>query len=535
MASLAAYSALSGPAPRRGWAQQPPAEARSSSRRPHCPPCRALIGRPGQDAAHDVSPEAAPENKREAAVGAAAAGVAAVLTATTASPAVAAGREARRLYDHDLARAKAKGETKASARRKTTHKPAARAKAKTHATRSHLETPAAPPATKPLTLAPQRAAQTSAVTEGSMRVSKWDVPETRAAKGTATLPGMRPPAPPRRSVGGGVGAGAEWLGWTAAGAALLLVAWVSGGARVPAWLAGILGKTDGRRGGRWVRDRSLGGKIVWIEDRPARDGRGNGAVLGGMFSEEDEQEARRLRQRAAGSSMQAARPQAAPKKLPAWWVEPASFDPANSALDETGREEAHRKARAALRALEDGKSRGVDFSLPALLEIRYLVARAQRPVTPATPGGRDAIFRFLGDEAALAAAAGRRANIGGEDFADFITGAARDFNVPAETAARIATACIAKRHRSLLVQACAAVRARDIPLARDAAASLGRLVRGLPLEFGGAEGDLIAHGMRDSPNREREQVAELVEAAGLLEDSELLLVEWTLALRSAES
>jgi hypothetical protein len=178
-------------------------------------------------------------------------------------------------------------------------------------------------------------------------------------------------------------------------------------------------------GGRWVLDRSLGGKMVFIPDaspaaaphkapRPLWDddsapdtpasaaGAGPGAGLAAAAAADVDRWA-----------TAAAAPRPAPPPGPPSWWDPPTFTPCPGA---TRREELQRQARATLRQLEDAKLlAGADYPVAGLVALRTLCQEAGGyAVQPRTQQGRDAMLR-AGVQAALAAAQdGAYSRLGGD-------------------------------------------------------------------------------------------------------------------------
>ena len=152
----------------------------------------------------------------------------------------------------------------------------------------------------------------------------------------------------------GAGAAPSSLWW-------LPLAAVAGGVAV--WqLASRLSLRGGRRGagGRWVRDRSLGGKMVFIPDAELPEAAGARKVRP-LYEDPDDGAAAAAAaeaEAAAGSvwataSGAAAQQQAsgAEEELPGWWDEPRFL--VYTTL--TRKEELQRQARLVLRELQDAK------------------------------------------------------------------------------------------------------------------------------------------------------------------------------------
>ena len=321
-------------------------------------------------------------------------------------------------------------------------------------------------------------------------------------------------------------------------------AWVVGGVGTLALLAlarrsGWFSGSRRRRGpGKWVRDRSLGGRMVWVED-----GAGGGAAAfsrAPRFEGDDGTGAPAPRgaasygpdffdfEGAEGSRARAAVPKVPahpphPSALPAWWDAPPKDPPLSASRGPTTlagdplAASAAATARAALSRLTNAKAGGADYSLVDLVALRLALAGTRVALSPTTPSIRDAIFRAAAGEAAAAAARGDgAAALGGASPAAFIAGLAADLTLPPSAAANMASGAVAALARSLLVDALAAQ--------RDAAASggpepvlarLACLLAALPFTPGAPQPPMVAAALagRGRP----EELARLGKAAAGLD------------------
>lgn len=139
----------------------------------------------------------------------------------------------------------------------------------------------------------------------------------------------------------------------------LPLAAVAGGLAV--WqLVSRLGGRGGRRsGGRWVRDRSLGGKMVFIPDADLPGSSNGGNKMRPLYEDPDDGAAAAAAEAAAAgggvwaaaSSSQPAAKAAAEEELPEWWDEPRFLVYTTFSR----KEELQRRARLVLRELQDAK------------------------------------------------------------------------------------------------------------------------------------------------------------------------------------
>eukprot|EP00887_Chlorella_sp_A99_P006407 scaffold3.g6407.t1 len=355
------------------------------------------------------------------------------------------------------------------------------------------EAKAAAPAAKKAAVAPPPSAQQIA--------GDWQRSATqaygrlrRAVQGDALYSvGVSGGSPPY--AGAGARPRGSSLGWGALAIAGACVALLALGKRLP-WL-----QPRPRPGGRWVRDRSLGGKQVFVPDSQADAAKGTRSVLDAARPQAavrglndlpsvrlpvDETGA------PAGAAPRARRP---PDAKPEWWSPPP-----RSYVGPGRREELARQARAALRELEDAKLlAGRDYSLSGLVALRRLCQEGGGlTVQPATEAARDAMLRAAVG-ATLAAVQdgavggpGPEATLGGIEPARLVCGLAQDLGVPDDRAVAIAAGAVAATCRQLLIDAEAAYRARA---GADVSACLLRLaatLQAFPLDPGSPQAELVA-------------------------------------------
>lgn len=259
------------------------------------------------------------------------------------------------------------------------------------------------------------------------------------------------------------------------------------------WQAIARGKSR-RSGGRYVRDRSLGGKEIWIADgfddagmpiRGASPSRGPRAV----FSAEDLAVDGDATAAAAPSSA-APSPAAVAPATPGWWTEPRT-----RYVREGEKEMIRARASQYLRGMEEQKYNGQDYSMEAVREMVQLGLEGNVTLRPRTDSGRDAIFRFATDHAIEASFTGRTLMLGGIRGREFLPALAQTIGVPTQRACDIATGAVAAKTRALLLSALAHVRAKDDIMAYTDLSYLAMLWRELPLEEGSPQVDMLARSL----------------------------------------
>ncbi|PRW60155.1 Golgi transport 1 [Chlorella sorokiniana] len=276
----------------------------------------------------------------------------------------------------------------------------------------------------------------------------------------------------------------------------LPLAAVAGG--VALWqLASRLGVRGGRRsGGRWVRDRSLGGKMIFIPDADLPGSSNGGKKVRPLYEDPDDGAAAAAAEAAAAAGgvwAAASSPQPAAKpsvadELPEWWDEPRFLVYTTFSR----KEELQRQARLVLRELQDAKLQGLDYPISGLVSLRTLCHEAGGyQVKPSTESGRDAMLRHAVQAAIAAAQAGSYSLLGGDPPAKFICGLAHDLGVPDKRAVEIVHGQVAAECREALVTAEAAYRSGD---QGDLLMALYRLAGALntfPLPRGSAQGEMV--------------------------------------------
>ena len=285
------------------------------------------------------------------------------------------------------------------------------------------------------------------------------------------------------------------LGWWVVVAALVGTSYAVWGHK----LRKLWSQGGSSENGRWVRDRSLGGKLVFVPDvtdapspRPlwvddddftselttAATARAGPSTSSGATSLGTTTAAGGGR---ASSSIEDVEP--------TWWAPPAPV----GYVSASRKEELTKQARATLRELEDYKLQGIDYPSSSLVTLRRLCHEAGgAQVRPPTENGRDSIFRAVVRFALQAALRPSPASdLGGYEPGRFVSGLAHDLTVPSKRAIIITHGEVAATCRSALIDAEAAYRAAD---ESRLLYSLGRMVAILDafqLPSGSAEAELV--------------------------------------------
>jgi hypothetical protein len=247
--------------------------------------------------------------------------------------------------------------------------------------------------------------------------------------------------------------------------------------------------------GRWVRDRSLGGKLVFVPDAT------DAPTKRPSWQDDDDfttELASAAAVRAGGlgvaSTSAAAATRAANNIIvedvePTWWAPPAPV----GYVSASRKEDMVKQSKQIKRQLEDSKLRGEEYSLSDLITLRRICHEGGGiSIKPSTESGRDAILR-AGVRFAMQAALrpNPSSDLGGYEPGRFISGLAGDLTVPSKRAITITHGEVAATCRGALIDAEAAFRAGD---QNRVLFSLGRLVATLaafPLPAGSAEAELV--------------------------------------------
>ena len=255
----------------------------------------------------------------------------------------------------------------------------------------------------------------------------------------------------------------------------------------------LTGKRRGRGGGRWVYDRSLGGRKVWVPDATAAELGGGGALPDAMSDVDFDRLAAAASSKAAGSSGSSGSGGAAADaqwEPPAWWDRPGVL-PVGSEAERAAR---FAEAERLLRRVEAAKNRGEDFDLDAILALRSAcMAAGGASLEARTVGARDAIFRAAVDAGVRACLEPGSVDLGGYSPLKLAAGVASDVSLPERRAVSTLQGAVAGACRGRIVDAIAAAEKGDDSGALLALAQLGALLDGMPvLAPGSPEVELVA-------------------------------------------
>lgn len=239
-----------------------------------------------------------------------------------------------------------------------------------------------------------------------------------------------------------------------------------------------LGSGHGRnqKRGKWVRDRSLGGKMVFIEDAPPQ-----ARPLWDDLPSEDLDDQKSLA--AYGSDFKKDVHQ--DKIVPLWWAPPAAVKYVSSSR----KDELTSTARGILRQLENEKiSLGQDYSLSLLVSLRSCCHNAGGiSVTPSTQSGRDSMLR----SAIKYSLSNPKSMLGGYEPSRFISGLAQDLGIPEDRAIVIVHSEIAAQCRGALIDAEAAFRVDNGGLVSQSLSKIVYALQSFPIPAGTPEMELV--------------------------------------------
>lgn len=250
------------------------------------------------------------------------------------------------------------------------------------------------------------------------------------------------------------------------------------------WLTG--GRRSGAAG-RWVRDRSLGGRMVFIEDtskpsapRPLWDD---------LPGEEEAQKKRTVPGYLSGSDEDGeadtlgGRP--SKKVAPVWFAPPQPV----KYVSKDSKVELQKQADGLLKKLQNEKVElGQDYSLRGLVDLRQTChSGGGLTVTASTQSGRDSMLRM----AVKHSFGNPKSSLGGYEPSRFVSGLATDLGVPEERAITIVHAEIAAMCRNALIDAEAAFRAQDEGLLSRSLSKIMHALQSFPLPSSSAEMEMV--------------------------------------------
>lgn len=271
------------------------------------------------------------------------------------------------------------------------------------------------------------------------------------------------------------------------------------------------GRGRGSQGdGRWIRDRSLGGRLIFVPDVDTSSS--SSPVSGGskmaarpLWDDNDEEISVKIGTSSnsgnedSASSEEAAFTSAAASYrsgstgrknvVPDWW------SPPSTAVYSTAqrKEDLKKQTRLILKQLQDEKLRGLDYSIASLVTLRMLCQEGGGlSVKPATESGRNSMFRAGVLAAIQCAQEGSTAMLSAYDPAGFVSGLASDLSVPQEKAINITHGEVAAAARALLIQAEAAHRSKDGTEILMVLVRLSGMLTMFPLPPNSAEAEMVA-------------------------------------------
>ncbi|KAI8108229.1 hypothetical protein M9434_006258 [Picochlorum sp. BPE23] len=250
-----------------------------------------------------------------------------------------------------------------------------------------------------------------------------------------------------------------------------------------------------QKSGRWVRDRSLGGKMVFIEDSPSSSRRNQPRPLWeDLPGDEDDSTVGALP--GYGSDDVTEEQQQSVNKTPLWYAPPSGA----TYVSASRREELQKQANSLVRQLQNQKiESGLDYSLSELVSLRLTCHKGGGlTVTPSTQSGRDSMLRMAVKHSLL----NPSSSLGGYEPARFVSGIASDLGVPQERAITIVHAEIASLCRNALIDAEAAFRSQDEPLLSRSLSKVIHALQNFPIPVGSAEMDLVGRSVMQSTSLE---------------------------------
>ncbi|GIL85385.1 hypothetical protein Vretimale_10668 [Volvox reticuliferus] len=303
----------------------------------------------------------------------------------------------------------------------------------------------------------------------------------------------------------------------------------------------------GRRatGGKWVYDRSLGGRKVWVPDSSSFAGPTSATSLSEKAGRSlKDEEFERLASFAAAArtapASETTTSSAGTFSLPPWWDTPPVLY-ASPAKKTAKAEEAARL----LSRLESAKVAGRDYELDDIRALRRTCQDGHVSVKPKTVGGRDAIYRTAVEAAVEAAQSRNSDTLDGVSPPRWVAGVAADLSMEDQRAVGIVAAVAASAVRARLLDAVTCLRSGNTSEAVYALARMASLLELLPvLQPGAVQVEAVASSLRDRSSVSERQMmfhllAQLYEegaevAAELLGfDPALVLAEQRVALDAA--
>ncbi|KAK9862924.1 hypothetical protein WJX84_002488 [Apatococcus fuscideae] len=319
-------------------------------------------------------------------------------------------------------------------------------------------------------------------------------------------------ASPLRHLPGNIPRPQTGLGWAVLALVIAGLSKSMFGWQLPRWMQGGQGRA---KGGRWIQDRSLGGKLVFIPDEEVTPSRKQEPFSDWKVSStpqktpgtaeaagraESGAEASTSASLAFGAGPQAAAQQQSVGQLPQWWDPPPA-----TASTASFKEEAQRRAQLLTRTMEERKVGGLDPSLDQLVALREICAEMQIVVRTRTMQGRDSLLRIAADGAIKAAMTENLLMLNGIRPQRLIAGLAVDLGIPDTKAGTIATGAVAAQLSRELFEVCVAVRGGRKDEMLMQLTQISCLLRELPLGPGSAEAAMVGNGLESKASLEERQ------------------------------
>jgi hypothetical protein len=248
------------------------------------------------------------------------------------------------------------------------------------------------------------------------------------------------------------------------------------------WSLGWAGKNKGEAG-RWVRDRSLGGRMVFLEDSK------KAAVPRPLWEDlpgEEEAKKKKTLPGYLSDDEKATVPLESTKKVvPVWWAPPQPV----KYVSKDRRADLQKQADMIVRRLQNEKIElGQDYSLRGLVDLRQTCnSGGGLTVTTSTQSGRDSMLRM----AVKHSLENPKSALGGYEPGRFVSGLATDLGVPDERAVTIVHAEIASTCRNALIDAEAAFRSQDERLVSKSLSKILHALQSFPIPSQSAEMEMV--------------------------------------------
>ncbi|GAX85749.1 hypothetical protein CEUSTIGMA_g13164.t1 [Chlamydomonas eustigma] len=253
--------------------------------------------------------------------------------------------------------------------------------------------------------------------------------------------------------------------------------------------------------GRWVYDRSLGGKKVFVEDVSGQ--LPLSPVTNGEIKEFDFD-----RLASIASAARSSATEVKPFAIPTWWNPSFYLSPG-----EDEQKKRQDEANLLIQKIEQSKNRGEDYKFEDILLLRAICQEGGVSVRPKTVGGRDAIYRTAVEAVILYAQdRGSSGTLSTTDMASdhpetrLLSALSSDLNMPEERAVGFITSGVASACRARLVEAIKFLKEEDEMGALTALIKLASLVQNLPvLEVSSPEPEMVASSLKDTSTVDERQ------------------------------